>query len=495
MRRALFRSQRYSDSHMPSSIRIFFSWRMLIVLFLGFSSGLPLLLTGGTLQAWLKTAGIDLPTIGYFALVGLPYTLKFLWAPLLDGYSPPYLGRRRGWAVISQAFLVLSIVALGTLDPTNNLPLCAIAAFSLVFFSASQDIVLDAFKIELLKPEEYGAGVSMATMGYRLAMLVSGALALWLADPVDGQALPWKTVYFIMSLFMIPGMIAVFLAKEPKVEVKPPVSFRERFTLPFAEFFRRPAAVEILSFVMIYKLSTMMATALTTAFLIERGYSLTEIGPISKVPVMIAAILGPICGAAFMIKLGLKRALWIFGIIQALAGLSFLAILSVEHNVPFMVGCLVVENFLIGLGVASISAFMMTVCSKQFTGTQFALLSSLTAVPRVILVSQAGSLAKWFGWHGFFIFAVLLAIPGLLLLTRFNSWSAPSELSHKVANVDRMILVLFFLGLILISSTPIWTLFDSIKEFVPTIAKIGAGGVTLAILIGLFKPHPTPIKN
>jgi MFS transporter, PAT family, beta-lactamase induction signal transducer AmpG len=467
---------------------VFMNRRMLIVLLLGFSSGLPLALTGGTLQAWLKTAGVDLPTIGYFALVGLPYALKFLWAPVLDGFMPPILGRRRGWAFLSQLLLTISIIGLGFCDPHTNIPLCALAAFAVVLFSATQDIVVDAFKIEILKKEEYGLGGSVATLGYRLAMLVSGALALWLADTKEGIGMPWKHVYFIMALFMIPGILTILFSAEPKTIFKTPVSFRERFTLPFAEFFRRPAAVQILSFVMVYKLSTMMAVALTTAFLMEKGYTLTEIGPQSKVYVMIASMVGPLCGGVFMMKLGLKRALWIFGIIQALAGLSFLIINSMDHNLPMMITCLVVENFLIGLGVASISAFMMSVCSLQFTGTQFALLSSLTAVPRVILVSQAGALSKWLGWPTFFIFSVFLAIPGLMLLTHFDSWMKPTEARSKIAGIDRIILVLFFGGLLLISSTPIWTLSESLKDFANQFAKAGGFTVAAALVIGFIKP-------
>ena len=470
---------------MNTLFQVFASGRMFLVLLLGFASGLPLALTGGTMQAWLTDAKIDISQIGRFALVGLPYALKFLWAPILDEYKAPVGGRRRGWGILTQIALVTAIVVLAFADPTHHLTLFAYAALAVTFFSASQDIVLDAFRTEILKEEELGAGAGVYVMGYRLAMLVSGAAALGMADHM-----PWKTVYLVMAGLQALGIAAVYFAPEPKVTVvRTQASFQERVFLPFKEFFRRPAAVEILSFVMIYKLSTMMATSLTTTFLMSLGFAKTEIGYVSKLYGLIATIVGTLAGGALMTRLGLKKSLWIFGILQSMAGLSFLVLTQVGKSLPAMVGVIVVENFMIGLGVAAISGFMMKICSKQFTGTQFALLSSLTAVSRVVLVSQAGDLVKWMGWPGFFVFSVALAVPGLLLLNRFDSWAdIPADTLHqRIPRIDLAIISLFVVGLVAIASDPVWKL-TPFADFSTRIVQGGAAAVILALGVGLFKP-------
>jgi len=455
---------------------------MALVLFLGFCSGLPLSLTGSTLQAWMTEAKVDLATIGRFALVGLPYTMKFLWSPFLDNVAPPFGGRRRGWAMLTQLALVVLIAVMGSINPQSDIELLSVIAIAIAFFSASQDIVLDAFRTELLKTEEMGAGAGVYVMGYRLAMLVSGALALILADHLE-----WKQVYWIMASVMALGSLVVLAAPEPEVPEAIPgvvaLPWRERVFEPFLDFFKKAGAVEILLFVMVYKLSTMMATALTTTFLMSIGFTKTEIGAVTKVFGLIATIVGTLTGGALMVRWGTRRALWIFGVLQSVAGLTFLILSYVGKNTAAMTAVISVENFMIGLGVAALSGFMMSVCNRKFTATQFALLSSLTAVSRVVLVSQAGVLAEKLGWHAYFIFSVLLAIPGLLLLTRFDRWQSleHSELGRREA-VQGMV---FLLGLMAIASEPIWSWLGQ-KEISPTIAQAGAVCVGAAILIGFL---------
>ncbi len=476
---------------------------MLLVLILGFSSGLPLALTGGTLQAWLTDAGIALPTISRFALVGIPYTLKFLWAPLLDECMPPLLGRRRGWGLLCQLCLISSILALGMCSPRDSLVILAIITFLVVFFSATQDIILDALRTEILPESAYGVGAGMYVMGYRIAMLVSGALALHLADATDGVGLPWGTVYWIMASFLLIGVGALVLAPEPAAPeqpsmsatgdparpITPQLSLQERIVLPFIEFFSRPAAISIIGFVTVYKLSTMMATSLTVTFLMTLGYSKTEIGTVTKIYGLIATIAGTLSGGALMTKMSLKRALWAFGVVQSLAGLSFLLLTAVTPNTLMLIVVITTENFMIGLGVAALSAFMMTICSKQFTGSQFALLSSVTAVSRVVLVSPAGELVAAWGWPAFYLFSVALALPGLLLLTQFDAWIAPppEESAHSLNWADFSIIGGFIGGLTLIAVGPLLEAIGPEGLSAANIAKVGASLFCGAFVLGFFR--------
>jgi len=466
-----------------SLLQVFISRRMATILFLGFCSGLPLALTGGTLQAWMADEGVDLATIGRFALVGLPYTAKFLWSPFMDSVPPPFWGRRRGWAILTQVGLVAAILAMAMIDPKTQLGELSLIALALTFFSASQDIVVDAFRAEIVSKEELGAGAGVYVMGYRLAMLVSGAAALLLADH-----LPWKTVYIILAGVMAVASLTTVLAQEPEASELAKADHRpwnERVTQPFLEFFTRAGAVEILLFVMIYKLSTMMATALTTPFLMEVGFSKTEIGTVTKVFGLIATIVGTLAGGALMTRLGTKKSLWIFGVLQATAGLSFILISAIGYNTALLTLVIFVENFMMGLGVAALQGFMMAVCSRQFTATQFALLSSITAVSRVVLVSQAGVLAQSMDWIPYFILSVLLAIPGLLLLFRYDAWLSLER--HALGWKDKTQGVCFILGLALIASEPIWN-WAGQKEWAPTVAWSGALIIGFAVLLGLI-PH------
>jgi MFS transporter, PAT family, beta-lactamase induction signal transducer AmpG len=402
---------------MKSILLVFASWRMAVVLFMGFSSGIPLGLTGGTLQAWMASENVDLTVIGVFSLVGLPYSLKFFWSPLMDRSVPPFLGRRRGWVLITQICLILAISALAFSNPVTAPGALATMAVLVAFFSASQDIVIDAYRTEVLKPEELGAGSGVYIMGYRIAMLVSGALALILADH-----LPWRVVYLIMASVMLIGVITTILAPEPKTDAKPPKTLSEAVARPVIEFFKRRGVFEILIFILIYKLDVVMAMAMTTPFMLQIGFTKTDIGAVTKGFGMVATIIGTLTGGALMTRLGLYRSLWLFGILQGLSGLSFTLLAHLGHHYPMMVTAITVENFCSGMGTAAYSAFLMSLCNKRFTATQYALLSSLMALSRVIAGTPTGYLAKTIGWEHYFLIATFIAIPGLLMLTRYQTW-------------------------------------------------------------------------
>jgi PAT family beta-lactamase induction signal transducer AmpG len=402
-------------------IRVLGNRRMASVLLFGFSSGLPLGLTGSTLQAWMTHEKVDLKTIGIFSLVSLPYTVKFLWSPLMDAYVPPLFGRRRGWLFVTQMLLALAIAGMAVLDPALQPMEMATIAFLVAFFSASQDIVVDAYRTDILVPEEYGLGSGAYVMGYRLAMLVSGALALILADQM-----PWRAVYFLMALTMGVGVLTtLFLAPEPVTREPPPHDIREAVVLPLADFFSRKGSFEILSFIVLYKLDVVVALALTTTFLLQMGFSNTDIGAVNKGVGLVATIVGTFTGGAVMTQLGMKRSLWTFGILQGVGNLLFVALAHFGKSYPLMVGAVATENLLSGMGNAAYAAFLMSLCNKKFSATQYALLTSLMALTRVLAGSASGFLAERLGWEMYFIVAISLMVPGLLLLTRYDRWKMP----------------------------------------------------------------------
>jgi PAT family beta-lactamase induction signal transducer AmpG len=402
---------------------------MLLMLVLGFASGMPLSLTGLTLSAWLVTEGVDIQTVGIFSLVGLPYAFKFLWSPLMDRYVPPFLGRRRGWMLITQLSLIAVIATMGFFNPSSQSLLVAIWAVALAFFSASQDIVLDAYRTEYLAPEERGAGAGIWIMGYRLAILVSGALALILSDHI-----PWRSVYVVMGLFMTVGCVATFLCPDPaqgrlrREAVTPPKNLHEAVVYPFMEFFRRPAAWEILLFVILYKIGDIAAGQMTTPYILQHiGFSRTELGTIFKGFGMVATILGGIVGGALMTKWNLRRSLLVFGILQGVSTISFI-LLEFTGRELWALGVVIgVENICGGMGTAAYMALLMGLCNTRFTATQYALLSSLMAVSRYITGAPTGYLVVAAGWSWFFIICTALAIPGLLLLVRYNKWAGGIE--------------------------------------------------------------------
>lgn len=408
-----------SFSAMASSIiQAFGNRRIAAILFLGFSSGIPLALTGTTLQAWLKTENVDLTVIGLFALVGLPYSLKFLWAPLMDRFVPPFLGRRRGWMLVTQVALAFTVAAMAYSNPATYPVLTAALAVAIAFASSSQDIVIDAYRTEVLEKSEMGPGAAVYIMGYRIAMLVSGALALILAD-----FLSWKIVYLIMAGCLGIGAVTSFLAPEPRVEAPPPRSLREAIVEPFFEYFKRNGAVEILAFITLYKIDVVLATAMMTPFMLDLGFTKTDIGAVSKGFGLVATIAGTLIGGAAMVRLGMLRSLWIFGVFQGVSGLSFYFLAHLGHHYPMMVTAIAVENFCSGLGTSAFSAFMMSICDKRYTATQYALLTSLMGLSRVLGGAPSGYLVKALGWEHYFLFTIFVMIPGLLLLTRYRRWT------------------------------------------------------------------------
>jgi len=401
-------------------LRAFTTWRMAVILLLGFSSGIPLALTGATLQAWMKSEHADLTVIGLFSLVGLPYVLKFLWAPLMDRYIPPFLGRRLGWIFVSQVALVAAISAMAFTSPVA-LPLTtATLAVLIAFFSASQDIVVDAYRTDLAEKEEVGPAASLYITGYRIALLVSGALALILADHLS-----WHTVYLLMAGTMGVGILATLFAPEPETPGTPPQSIANAVIMPFKEYFHRKGAGEILAFIVLYKIDVVIAMAMMTPFLLEIGFSMTDIGAVSKGFGLVATLLGTLTGGALMVRLGMQRSLWVFGLSQGVSGLSFMALAHLGHHYPMLVAAIAAENFCSGMGTAAFTAFLMTLCDRRFSATQYALLTSMMGLSRVLGGTPTGYLAKAVGWETYFLISVVAMIPGLLLLTRYSKWSLP----------------------------------------------------------------------
>jgi len=402
---------------MSAILAAFSSRRIFFVLLLGFSSGIPLALTGSTLQAWMASEKVDLAVIGVFSLVGLPYAVKYLWAPLMDRFVPPFLGRRRGWMLVTQVALFLAVAAMAFSTPLAAPGLLALLSLLVAFFSASQDIVVDAWRTEVLAPEELGPGAGVHILGYRVAMLTSGAIALILAD-----RMPWRVVYLLMAGSLAVGIAASLLAPEPELRVKPPGTLREAVVEPFLEFFGRPGAIGILLFIVFYKLDVVMATALTTPFLLELGFTKTDIGAVTKGLGMASTIVGTLAGGAVVARSGMKASLWLFGVLQSVSTLSFLALARMGHHYPMMVAAIGIENLCSGMGTAAYAAFLMSLCDRRFTATQYALLTSLMAVTRVVVGAPTGVLVKAYGWEVYFLVSAAAAIPGLLLLLRYDRW-------------------------------------------------------------------------
>lgn len=479
---------------MNKFFKVYASKRMLSTLLLGFSGGLPLMLaTSTTVQAWMADAKIDLATIGYFALVGLPYALKFVWAPFLDVVKLPGFGLRRGWLLFTQLGLVLSILAMAQVDPAARMDLFALMAFLVSLFSASQDIVIDAYRIEILEgEEELGAGAGVYVAGYRLAMLMSGGLALVMADHMS-----WTQVYMILAMVQTSGMVTAFLSGEPKV-TRPARKFNFKNTVvaPFADFFQRTGAMEILLFIMIYKLSTLMATALTTKFLKDLGFTNTVIGMTNKAAGISGTIIGTLIGGVLMSRLKVKRSLWIFGIIQAFVGPLFGLLSYVDPGTPWGHVALVVivftDNFMMGLGTAALTGFMMNFTNKQFTATQYALMTSVLAVARVILIAQAGVLAQTLGWHGYFFMTVPLALPGLMLLFQYDSWHARAD-KIRVTFFLRAQITVFMISLFLLVTPPLWKYFGN-EEMSHLIEKAGAVGIFIVVMAGVLRPWMSHLR-
>jgi len=409
--------------------RQLFTRRMLICVFTGFSSGLPLYLLFNLLPAWLRSEQVDLKTIGLFALIQFPYTWKFLWSPLLDRYAAPLLGRRRSWMLLTQCGLLLVIAAMGAFSPQQEMRTIALVATLLALLSATQDIALDAYRRELLPDNELGLGNSVHVNAYRIAGLVPGSLSLVLADH-----LPWNQVFIVTALFMLPGMAMTLLVTEPQ-RATPPKTLREAVVEPFHEFITRQGwrgALLILAFLLFYKLGDSMCTALATPFYLDMGYSKTDIGLVAKNAGLWPAVIGGLLGGLWMVKLGINRALWLFGVVQiaAIFGFAWLAYLGPHAAVgaPQLTQLALViglEALGVGLGTAAFVAYIAHTTHPAYTATQFALFTSLMAVPRTFANASVGWLVDMLGWTDFFLLCALLALPGMLLLLRVAPWNAP----------------------------------------------------------------------
>lgn len=415
--------------------------RVLMVLALGFSSGLPLLLTFSTLSAWLKSEGISRTAIGVFALVGTPYALKFLWSPIIDRLPLPLLsrllGRRRAWGLTIQLLLIGCILALGAGDPAQDLMRTALLALAVAFLSASQDIVIDAYRVELLDETQQGPGAGAVQAGYRIAMLAAGAGALFVA-----QWLGWFAAYATMAALLSVGMLVFLFGPEPAVKVSAATIEREAraadfltqrphlrgpvaktlawlygaVVCPFADFMARPGWIAVLLFVIGYKLGEAMAGAMANTLYIEMGFRLDEIAFVSKIFGFVATILGSVIGGALVARLGVMRALLLFGVLQSAGNLFYVVQAMAGHSVPALALCVFAENLTAGMAGAALVAYISGLCNVAYTATQYALLSSLTAVGRTMFASASGKLADMFGWVDFFLFTTVVTVPALVLL-------------------------------------------------------------------------------
>ena len=400
------------------------------VLMLGFSSGLPLALTSSTLQAWFTVSGVNLLAIGSVGLIGQPYIYKFLWAPLLDRWIPPWLGRRRGWLVITQVGLLFSIAAMALTNPSSNPSGLVFLALLVAFLSASQDIAVDAYRTDILQTQERGLGATLTTWGSRLALLVSGAVALLLADNIG-----WHNTYLLMASFMVVGLITSCLANEPPLRAAPSTPLRTALLAPFQEFLSRKYAWPLLLLILCYKLGDALSVSLTTPFLIRGlGFSLSAVAVANKGLGFLATLLGLLTGGLLMTRLSLFRSLLYFGILQTAAILAFWQLALVGHHYPLMLFTIFIDNFCNALGTIAFLAFLMSLCDHRYTATQFALFSALASVGRVFVGPIAGLIATYFGWPTFFILSLIVCLPGLMLLywlrNHFTPCPIPAPLSE-----------------------------------------------------------------
>lgn len=405
----------------PRFLHALLNKRMLICIFTGFSSGLPLYILISLLPAWLKSEGVSLKEIGLFALIGLPFTWKFLWAPLFDRFTL-LLGRRRGWLLLTQIGLLLTLPVFGFFHPQLDISTIAFFCVLVAFLSASQDVVLDAYRRELLPDVELGLGNAVHVNAYKIASLVPGSLSLILADHME-----WSSVFMITALFMLPGLVMTLLITEPALKNIAPKTLRAAVLEPFQEFITRNglnSALTVLLFIFLYKLGDSMATALATPFYLEMGFSKTEIGLVAKNAGLWPSVIGGMLGGIWMMRLGINRALWIFGAVQMIAILGFAWLAMVGHSLPWLALVIGLEALGVGLGTAAFVAYIAHTTNPLYTATQFALFTSLAAVPRTFANAATGYLVEYFGWVNFFVLCFVLAIPGMLLLLKVAPWKA-----------------------------------------------------------------------
>lgn len=418
-----------------STLRQIFSRNMLICIFTGFTSGLPLYFLINLIPAWLRSERIDLKTIGLMALIGLPFTWKFIWSPVMDAVRLPFLGRRRGWMLVTQIGLLLALAAYAFLNPHQHLPVIIGLSAVVAFFSASQDIVLDAFRREILPDEELGLGNSIHVNAYRIAALVPGSLSLILAD-----RMPWGNVFIITALFMLPGLLmTLFLAKEPDLPPAAPRTLVQTVVEPFQEFFSRKGtkqAALVLLFIFLYKLGDSMATSLATPFYLDMGFSKTDIGLIAKNAGLWPAVIAGILGGIWMLKLGINKALWLFGVVQVVTILGFVWLAGFGRfdtitltEQMMLAGVIGAEAVGVGLGTAAFVSYMARETNPAFTATQLALFTSLSAVPRTFINATTGYLIEWLGYVHFFWLCFILALPGMFLLLKVAPWGGDKPIN------------------------------------------------------------------
>ena len=409
----------------PSFVQILANRRIAIMLPLGFASGLPLALTAGTLQAWLTVVGLDLKTIGIFTLVGLPYTLKFLWAPLMDRLVPPWLGRRRGWMVMMQVSVALGLAAMAVTGPGQSPEILGILALAVAFLAASLDIVFDAYRTDVLLRPERGFGVAVWVNGYRCALLLASAGALLLADRIG-----WQMTYLLLAALMLAGVVTILVSPEPSEPGAPPASLAEAVGGPLKEFFTRPGVVGLLAIIVFYKIGDAVAASLQTAFLIGGlGFSVSEVGYVKGLGIG-ATLIGALAGGVAMAKLGMVRSLLLFGLLQAVSNLGFMWLAWMGKSYAALTASILIENVTGGMGTVAFVALIMSLCDHRYTATQFALLSSLEALGRVFSGRPSAELVEMVGWAQFFFWSFLIALPGIWLV-----WALRTKL-HQEADHD-----------------------------------------------------------
>lgn len=395
---------------------------MLICVFTGFASGMPLYVLFQLVPAWLSDSGVSLAEIGLFSLIQFPYTWKFIWAPLMDRWVPPFLGRRRGWMIITQLALIVAMGFLGSVEPALSLGTVAVLAVAVAFFSASQDIVLDAFRREILPERELGMGNAIHVQAYRISSLVPGSLSLILAD-----IMPWHTVFWITAAFMLLGVAMSLWVAEPESELPEATGLRNAIVAPFSEYLGRrgwQGMVLVLAFMVLYKIGDNMATALATPFYLDMGFTKTQIGLVAKHAALWPAIIGALLGGLIMVRTGINRALWVFGVVQVVSILGF-AVLAANGPLIWLLALVISFEYLgVGMGTAAFTAFIARETSRAFAATQFALFTALASAPRTLANASTGIIVETIGWVDFFLLCAVLALPGMVLLLWVAPWSA-----------------------------------------------------------------------
>ncbi len=416
-------------SSFVQTARVILSWKMIVMILFGFSSGFPYYIVKEALKFWMVDANVDLGTIGLFALVGLPYSIKVFWSPVMDGFVPSFFGRRRGWILIAQIGLLLTILLLGQFVQQQSLFWVAMAALCLSFFGASQDIALDAFRREYLTSKELGFGTGVWMNAWRIGMLIPVGLSV-----LSDYDFAWSTIFFMLSGMMGIGIVTTLLIQEP-VKNLPPITIKQAVVEPFVEFFSRHHALWILAFILMYKIGDNMASTMTIPFITQMGFSKSEYFVIVKGVGMLGLFGGVLVGGTIMIRLGIAKALYIFGALQAISTACFALLNIFDHTTSFWIsysqtllaGIVAFEFFATGMGQAAYATYMAIQTNKRFTATQYALLTSVMALPGVFAAASTGYLAKYIGWNSFYVFCALIAIPGMLILFKIAPWGISNE--------------------------------------------------------------------